>query len=384
MRPLPHLIPFALVASAFAGEVRDWTCPPGKPFSAELIAADGLHAVLLVPGRGKAVVPFAQLSPADVQFIHEWRARNRNAPLIDPERMAPWPAQAVAENTEVRVTGEDAAASRYRYESAHFAITSDMKLPVSVVREIAASLEATRAAVIALPLGLHLGTDVEKYPVSMYSAASDYTGAGGNTGSGGTFDGASGRMLILLPNLGIKPGTHALGLDYQRNLFILKHEVTHQLLGRWRAVLPVWFDEGLSECMAATPYTQGRYTFQNLDTALHDYVLKWRPGPDRRDIRVIPPASLMTMNLSRWNDEVTAGSAYALYDSAALLVHYFLHHDGKGDSAGVAAYIDDLRRGIAPEEAEAKRLLHGRTREALGAEVFALAKKLGLTPKAGP
>ena len=110
-----HLI---LLAAVLAGtgpaeEVRSWTCPPGKPFAAELVAADGLRATLLVPGRGKTVVPFALLSPADVAYVREWRARNRRAPLIDPERIAPWPAEAVAENLEVRVVAEDAAAAKF-------------------------------------------------------------------------------------------------------------------------------------------------------------------------------------------------------------------------------------------------------------------------------
>ena len=77
-----------LVASAgWAGELRQWTCPPEKPFAAELLAADGMRATLLVPGRGKAVVPFARLSPEDVRYIREWRMQNRRAPLIDPEKI---------------------------------------------------------------------------------------------------------------------------------------------------------------------------------------------------------------------------------------------------------------------------------------------------------
>ena len=37
------------------------------------------------------------MSPADAAYVHEWRARNPEAPLIDPERLAPWPAWVAAE-----------------------------------------------------------------------------------------------------------------------------------------------------------------------------------------------------------------------------------------------------------------------------------------------
>lgn len=366
------------IGTAWAGELREWTCPPGKPFQAELLAADGLRAVLLVPGRGKAVVPFALMSPDDVRYIRQWRGDGRRAPLIDPERLAPWPASAVAENLDVRVVAEDAAASKFTYESAHFAVESDLKLPVGVVRDITAVFEATRAALITLPLGLLRGDEDGKYRVSMFSTAATYQAAGGIEGSGGFYDGATQRMLIFLPNLGIKPGTHALVLDFQRQLFVLKHEVTHQLLGRWGAALPVWLNEGFAECVAAMPYTRGRYTFQNLDGAMNAYLLKWRATPDRRDLLLIPPARLMALSPAQWRDEVSAVTAYPLYNSSALLAYYFLHHDGQGGGASLAAYLHALRRGVPPDKAEADHLLRGRTRESLTPELQALCRKLGL------
>ncbi len=382
---IAQIVALLLVLTAARGraeDARQWTCPPGKPFAAELVAADGLRATLLVPGRGKTVVPFALLSQADVAYIREWRARNRRAPLIDPEQLAPWPAEAVAENVEVRLVAEDAAASKFSYESAHFAVESDLRLPVSVVRDITTVFEATRAALIALPLGLLRGEEEQKYAVAMFSTAAAYQAAGGTAGSGG-FYGPGQRMLIDLTNLGIKQGTHALTLDFQRQVFVLKHEVTHQLLGRWSGGLPVWLNEGFAECMAATPYARGRYTFQNLDGAMRDYLLKWRATPDRRDLVLMAPPQLMALSHAQWRDEVAAVTAYPLYNSAALLTHYFLHHDGKGDGVSMAAYFDAVRRGVPREQAEAEHLLRGRTRESLTPEVQALGRKLGIQWKPG-
>jgi hypothetical protein len=379
------LIPLlTLIGTLHAEDLHQWTFPGVAPFQAELIAADGLRATLLVPNRGKTVIPFAQMIPADAAYAQDWRKANPKAPLIDPERMAPWPAEALAESIDVKMTGDEAAASHFTYESAHFVIESDLKLPVAVVRDIAAVFEATRSAIIALPLGLHLGHESRKYPVVMLSNPTDYGRAGGNGGSGGTYDLWTGRMLILLPNLGIKPGTNGLGLDFQRNIFVLKHEVTHQILGRWQDFLPMWLREGFSECMAATPYTRGRYSFQGLDAAMHDYILKWRTNPNQRDVQFIPPAQLMALDPDQWNTGVASQSAYSYYNSAALLTHYFLHGDGKGDGAGLAAFFDDIRRGVPQSEAESNRLLRGRTRENLAGDVQNYARKLGLTLKIEP
>jgi hypothetical protein len=188
-------------------------------------------------------------------------------------------------------------------------------------------------------------------------------------------------MLIYLPNLGIKQGTFALAVDFQKQIYVLKHEVTHQLLGRWGGWLPVWLNEGFAECMAATPYTRGRYSFQNFDGAMSEYLRKWRAAPDRRDMLLVPPPRLMTFTSPQWREEVRAVTAYPLYNSAALLVHYFLHHDPPGDGSNLAAYFDELRRGVPPPKAEEDRLLRGRTREALTKELETLARKLALQIK---
>jgi hypothetical protein len=368
-------------ATGWAAEVRNWTYLASKPFAAELVAADGVRATLSVPGRGKTVVPMAGLSGEDVRYIRQWLAQNRRAPLIDPEKIAPWPTEAVADNLEVKVTGEDAVASKYTYESAHFAVESDIKLPLPVVRDITAVFEATRAALMALPLGLMRGDEPGKYPVAMFSTAVAYQAAGGVEASGGFYDGVSRRMLIYLPNLGIKQGTFALAVDFQKQIYVLKHEVTHQLLGRLGGALPVWLNEGFSECIAAMPYTRGRYSFQNLDGSMSEYLRKWRAAPDRRDMLLVPPPRLMTFTSGQWREEVRAWTAFPLYNSSALLTHYFLRHDPPGDGSNLAAYFDDLRRGVPPEKAEADRLLRGRTREALTKEVEALARKLAIQVK---
>jgi len=366
----------AFAASCLAQESHKWTDRAGHAFSAAIVACDGVRATLDIEGRGKTIVPLATLSAADVEFLRHWRVVTPEGALIDPTFLPPWPAQTAAQAVTVQMVEDDATTHSFTWESAHFRIASDLRLPSGIVRDLAAVFEGTREVILGAPLGLMIGSDRTKYAVQLFSDAAGYSAAGGPTGSGGFFNGRA--MLILLPNLGIKPGTSGLTAEHAKNLFVLKHEVTHQFLRPWGWALPPWLDEGFAECVASWPYTQGRYSLQNLDAAMHDYLLKWRRGPDRRTLRLIAPPQLMSFSDRDWQAQVASQSAYDLYNSAALLTHYFLRHDGRGDGAGLAAYFDAVRRGTPPPEAEETHLLHGRTRADLKVEIQKLAKRLGL------
>jgi len=342
-----------LTASVLRAGMREWTDRTGRKFTAEIIANDAWRATFVLPDRSKAMLPLAQLSAADVSFVSAWRAANPAAPLVDPQKLAPWPAEAGAADIEVRLKSENLKEPAFIYEGAHFIVWSDVKLPLGVVRDLNGVFEGTRAALMALPFGLHAGREEEKYPVLLFSTAEQYGRAGGGTASGGYFQGSTGRMLILLPNLGIRTEGETKVFDYQKSLFVVKHEVTHQILMQWGDAFPVWLREGLAEVIAATPYVRGRYTFSAMDTAIGSYVQKWRSPGDLRPMVLFPPSQLMEFTDSLWEERVAGQSAYELYNSAALFTYFLLRHDGTGDGSAVAGFIDVLRRELNRERAEA-------------------------------
>ena len=399
-RALFLLLPVFAASIAQCADMREWTDRTGRKFTAEIIANDAWRATFALPDHSKAVLAISQLSPADVDFVAAWRAQNPTAPLIDPQRLAPWPAEAAAADIEVKVKSENPQTSSFTYEGTHFTMESDVSLPLDVVRDLNAVFEGTRAVLMALPLGLHRGGEAEKYPVQLFSTPEQYAAAGGMTASGGYFQGSTGRMLLLLPNLGIHTKGLARTFDYQKNLFILKHEVTHQLLMRWGDAFPVWFGEGFAEVIAATPYARGRYTFSGMDTAVAAYVQKWRSRGDTKPLHLITPASLMAFDGPSWDTRVAGQSAYELYNSAALFVYYLLRNDGSGDGTAVASFLDTLRRELnrqrtsratlqfgqfrmtaaAPPAVKAATdfIRQGRSDEKLTADFAAFLKKLGL------
>ena len=399
-RTLSFVLALLATVSVVRAEMREWTDRAGRKFTAEIVANDAWRATFALPDRSKAVLALSQLSAADVDFVTAWRTANPSAPLVDAQKLAPWPGEVSAADIEIKLKSENPKAPAFLYEGAHFIVQSDVKLPLGVVRDLNGVFEGTRAALMALPLGLHSGREAEKYPVLLFSTAEQYGRAGGGSASGGYFDGTTGRMLILLPNLGIHAEKEAKAFDYQKNLFVVKHEVTHQILQGWGDAFPVWFNEGLAEVIAATPYTRGRYTFSAMDTAIGTYVQKWRSPGDLKPLYLIQPAQLMEFNDSTWEARVAGQSAYELYNSAALFIYFLLRHDGTGDGSVVAGFLDVLRREVVRERAEAARspfrqiagdpmpevrkkavadfIRRGRSDEKLTAEFAAFLKRRGL------
>ena len=362
--------------TAASAEEREWTRRNGHPFRAELLAADGLRATFGSGGVPKWIVPLSELDAKSAASVQAWRSDDRTRPLVDARLLAPWPAHAEAPAFEARLVGEEAG--QQIYESPNFRVLSDLKLPLPAVRDLVMVFESTRNALIALPLGLHAGGETDKYTVLFAGTVEAYAALGGPPGTGGYFHGRSGRMLVSLANLGITQKAGAVQLQYDQNLFVLKHEVTHQLLARWHGRLPAWLNEGLPEFIASLPYSRGRYTLQNPTAGTRDYVLKWRKAREDRSVSIVPPAKLLTMQDSEWNAATAAGSPYDLYNSAGLLTTAFV---AQRNGAPIAGVLDSLRRGAPNSEAIEKHLLQGKAPEDLTSMLIQFGKRLGIEVK---
>ncbi|MEO8353476.1 MAG: hypothetical protein ABI680_17240 [Chthoniobacteraceae bacterium] len=294
---------------------------------------------------------------------------------------APWPRSVTAPPFELKSSTAPNAEKRFAYEAPHFAIESDVALPTGVVRDLALVFEATRAVLAALPLALGVDDSSRRFRVLLLNTPETYAAEGGPAGSGGYFNGR--EMLILLPNLGISAKDGRIDARHQNNLFVVKHEVTHQILRRGSSRWPVWLNEGFAECVASWPYTQGRYTFDSLDSAMRRYLLKWQGSNSRDPLPIISPSTLMRLTPSDWDTQIAAENAYRHYNSSALLTHYFLFHDHEGKRSALAVYLEALRAGMSPAEAEAAHLWRGRSPAQLNAALAALARRMALPIKFG-
>ncbi len=370
--------------------LRFWKDNKGREIVGELLASDGVRVTLRVEDNSKKVLPLSLLSEADRKFISIWRSEYPEAAWIDPEAMPNWPeavGKGVCEVKKMLVTGSDGSGAGYKWRSRHFEIRSDMELPLSVVQDMATVFEATRIAVQQLPLGLaaqppvtsmqlhlersnpQLKYDPNLLRVQFYGDKKNYANSGALVGSGGFYNTMQNRTVLSLENLGIKGEKGLYRSDYMKSAFVLKHEVTHHLLHDWLPYLPIWFQEGFAEYMGAASYNQGRYKFNSMDQHLHKYLNRWRFNEDPNRIPVMKMEELMNSTSEGWKARLKRSTPILEYNSAAILVHFFIHHDGKGDASHLAAYLDAIRRGISTSESEKKHLLRGRSYEQIDEEI---------------
>ena len=395
------LLFFVITTSGFAQSqseesrpLRVWKDVQGRELIGELIASDHNWAALRLESQAKIPVPISRFSADDRRFIRSWRKSNPDSPWVDPGAMPPWPRSLGSGPVRVNRAGGE---NDFAYRSPHFEITSDIDLPVSVVSDIATIFEATRVAALHLPLGLaaeppipawrrHLVRRLETgqenpelLRVQFYSDPGAYTRSGAPAGAGGFYSPMLHCTVLSLNNLGIGKDKGLSPLEYRKNEFILKHEITHHILHRWNHRMPVWFSEGIAEYLAAAPYSQGSYQFVSVDVRMKDYLNKWRFNEDHSRIPIMRTETLMKMTGTEWTARLKSGAPILEYNSAAMLVHYFIHHDAAGNAAHLAGFLDALRRGIPLGEAEKTHLLRRRTFAQLDEDIRLSWQKRGVT-----
>jgi hypothetical protein len=353
---------------------RIWTSADGKKIEAVLVDADA-QTVALKTSSGLFKLAVSRLSDEDQAFILKWRDRA-------PMKMKAWP-------DKVEISGdlpieEKEEGAGFIYFSPHFEFRSSQRLSKSVVREFARLFEATFEGVNALPVGIEPAPPQEggHYLTKLYPHEEAYYAAGGVPGSGGMFSWrsqgrkfVSGSISVPLTSLGVEQVGNRYIIDPDKDSGTLVHEITHQvavMCGVYGA--PVWFVEGLAEYMESAPYSKGTMRFANMTGYVQKAVME-RTGAS--EFRMAPVEQLMTMSHDEWADALTNGGASKNYQSANVLMTYFLHLDGAGDGEPVALYLRDLRAGTNPKEAAAKHLLRGRSLPSLAEDVRAKWRKSG-------
>jgi hypothetical protein len=358
---------------------RQWIDLEGRTLVATLVTAGPSRAELRRSDGSIVSVPIDKLNKESRAHIDAWRSRNP-ASLTDLNTGS-WPLQVSAgENGRITALDHMPIQNIYRYRSRHFELVSNIELPQQVAEDIATVFEATLAVLQQAPLGINLKPPASPYRVELYDTKENYEQAGGAKGSGGRYLASRNTMLLALDNLGIKNSGDQLELDHKNNTFILKHEVTHQILSGWTPHMPAWLSEGLAEFIAAAPYHNGTYQFHRMTENILNYVNKWRFNQDPRQIPVVPPSILMRMSYSQWQLAVAGDSPFINYNSAALLTHFFLTRDPAQGSTPIALYLAKLRELRHPDprvvamqrlKLQEEFLLQGRTYEQIGADLAA-------------
>jgi hypothetical protein len=151
----------------------------------------------------------------------------------------------------------------------------------------------------------------------------------------------------------------------------LIHEVTHQVMGSWLSVLPIWAVEGSAEYLAAARYSPGKLTlhagFDNMIAFLNEY-----KGVEGREVDMRHPMRLMPMDHEKWGRDLAGPEGLKNYYSAMLLFYFFCHADGDGTGRGMIGYFRARIASKSPYNDRDDRdryLLRGRPWEALWEDV---------------
>ncbi len=192
-----------------------------------------------------------------------------------------WPVSvALREDPSFTVVEETREAGRVVYRSDHFEFISSLRLTAPIIREFSRVFEVTFETVAALPLNIRPEPPRAWFRVQLFATAADYEAAGAPRESSGLFRGSTGVVMVPLPNLGVKKVNARWIIEGRDGNQPLIHEVTHQVMGSWLSVLPVWLVEGLAEYLAAGRCFRGKLTlhadFDQLAAEVH-----------RRDLKLI-------------------------------------------------------------------------------------------------
>jgi hypothetical protein len=378
------LLPLWLLALAAQAETRTWTLPGGRLIRADLVGIRDGKAVLLPPnGNVEVEVPTPALDPLDRAAVDAWvpagrRGAGHNAEVQRNE--AGWPLTVtLKEDPTVIIVEQDRAKRRFIYRSDHFEFTSTQRLNGKIVREFSRVFEVTYETVAALPLRIRPEPPRGYFKVLLYASERDYRAAGGPPGSGGLFRGSTGEVMVPLPNLGVKKAAGRWMMESRDGNQPLIHEVTHQVMGAWLSVLPVWMVEGSAEYLAAARYYTGKLTlhpnFDNMAAFLREY-----KGIDDRDIDMRHPMRLMTTDHEKWRRDLAGREGLKNYYSAMLLFYFFCHADSDGSGRGIIEYFKSRAASKSPYDDTADRdrcLLRGRSWDTLWDDVrraFAVRK----------
>ncbi len=390
------ILGLTLMAISCPAKERKWTSSDGTTVTGEIVSLEG-DQVALRTAKGVFKFPLTRLSKADQDFAKEWKkeaAESSGRPTgkvmgekLDSVRLGEWPKSVSADFDldQIVVVKENKEAGEFIYRSPHFEFQSSVKLSKSVVREFSRIFEATYEMTRQMPLGLDpLPWGKGFYLTKLYPTRNAYYADGGMRGSGGMFSWARrGKEItqsiikVPLPNLGVEyTGTRFI-VDHKKRSDTLVHEITHQMTGRWLALMPTWFTEGLAETVSVQRFNSGRFNLTSMDRSIREDVVR-RSGSDREFV-MLNLERLMTITGREWAQDLATGAGGRRnYPSANLLFYYFARLEGEGNGENLVEYMKAISEGMKEGDARTEILLGGRSFESLQEDVSKCWRSEGL------
>ncbi len=343
----------AVPGSAEESDLRIWSDREGRQVKASLVKAEN-GVVSLRQEDGTVIeLPLDRLGIVDQlrleMLAKQSTARDPATPATVPVGGAPpgtptvWPDR-IGIDPAIPVTGSDT-----RFESPNFEIVTDTGVSREYQMKVALVFESTLMAIHGIPLGLSPRPTAgrEKFRARFTDRRQFEERAGVETRSQLPGQHVEGLYLwkeqeVLVPYESFttidRRGRHTTDAN------ALIHEITHQVLHDWLALMPIWMVEGMAEYMALVPYEEGSFEFRDTEAGLKA-TLESR-------YRVTDPVVILPLeDLLRRDRSGTWTGTMDEYLSAVLTVYYFLHLDGSAHGEPLAGYLGTVRQ--ARDDADA-------------------------------
>jgi hypothetical protein len=367
---------------------RAWTGGTGVQFTATLLTFDGTTAVFRMANGRQAKAALTQLSATDQQYLADWLKR-QPVKFTMPDIVGVDSAKIKAEIVE-----ENEASEKFVYRTEHFEFDSQGKFSISLLREVSRTFEATYELLRQLPWGIDPSPPSGKlFKARLLKNKEEYMKAGGIPNSGGIYKSADETFYAPFESIGLKPFGKGYTKDDDFKADTLVHELTHQMMHFWLPYLPNWVVEGTAEYTENLPLKAGRFRVSGAKGGLKDYTdfLKKRavggmPEP-------YPLDKLFKITNEEWGYTLAQDPTVSrrMYFTSYLLVYYFMHIDGNGDSQRFIRFfreVDSVRKAAGgtyrrPSEPDYQNkilgiLLDGRSEEELMKQIRSAYIKLGI------
>ena len=332
------------------GPMRGWTFPGGIATQAALQTFDGKSASLRLLNGQRTCLPADSLGEADRAYLADWAERQ---PVAMPDTVGVDSSKVLVE-----VVSEDEKEEKFVYRTQHFEFASDGKLTQNLLRDVARNFEATYELLKALPWGVRPEPEEgDRFHALMVRSRERYKEEGGAPNSGGIYFRSRKLFVVPFESLGIERigKSFSKASDYRSDTLV--HELTHQMMHAWLALLPQWVIEGTAEYANAIPLRFGIFRVVTArSSGLRDYVafLKAHGGvPDP-----YPLEQLFGISGKEWSETLARNpkEASRMYFTAYLLVNYFMTMDGKGDGAVFVKFMRSVGKVLQQIEGYEKEM----------------------------
>lgn len=356
---------------------------------APLVEARSLKPLLETANASKLTPYAAKMPSARQQDQAPTRSSSEaSPPSSQSEALDHWPREVVLRGApQVKSVSQDAKSGEYVYQTDHFEFSCDIPLGVDVVRHFARAFEATHLLNCLLPLDLKPAPETLRklYRARILSKDADYAAIRKAPGSGGFYSAHDKSIYVPVSSLGVKIVGERVILDQSiESNSTLIHEITHQMMNRWVALLPLWLLEGSAEYAASADFVHGRFSLGQMEDRLKQRLRSL--GAQRKDnvsvrCNMLNVAELLMLSHKTWAAGMPTPAGHENYASALLLTYYLYHLDRGGEGAGIIAMLRAVEEGMPHADAVRQFILSGRQPYELEEEIAQAYARRGVDVK---